>query len=124
MTDEREIPTEYENVEKHTHKGIRFFTAHYGKHVVLEPLQESIRKVLKEYSDLWADSSHTWARGMPLREQRSRLIYWAREEIDQVLSGEELSEMVNDDIEIFIIKRARFIERQEIFTRLAKEREE
>ena len=121
MSEKRKIPEGYTEVQEHKHRGVEFFTAKYSCHFVLEPLREDMLPMLEEYSMLWYDSAHSWARGMPEDEQRARLIHYAKEEIDKVISGEELQEWLVDEVRYFIAKYGRYVARQDFFKKLKTE---
>lgn len=113
---EREINRgEYSEIERHEYKGIYFFTAIYGTHIVLEPIHEELLAALSEtdhdHERLWSDSAHSWARNMSLQEQRTRLIEEAHNDIDYFLSGQALKEQRKE----YLSKRQRLREQLEFF---------
>jgi len=118
LTERKEVK-EYSEIQKFKHRGIEFFVANYSSHAVLEPLHEEIREALPDDEcELWNDSAHSWARGMPLQEQRDRLVHWAREYIDSVLDRTELFRWLDQESDYFLNRRGKFIERHELFKKL------
>ena len=120
---EREINREeYTDLEKHSYKGVEFFTAVYNDHIVLEPVHQEVLDMMnidwRYYSEtgLWHDSAHSWADGLTLQGQRNRLIEYAKSDIDYILSGDSLKEQRQD----YLKKRQKIKEQFEFFKALSK----
>ena len=115
---------EYTDLEKHKYKGVEFFTAVYNDHIVLEPVHQEVVDMMNiswvPYSSepyLWHDSAHSWAGGLTLQGQRNRLIEYAQNDIDYILSGDSLKEQRED----YLKKRKKVREQFEFFKALRKE---
>jgi len=120
---EREINREeYKEIERHTYKGVHFFTAIYNDHVLLEPVHQEILDAINSVSSsdleepLWYDSAHSWARRSTLQEQRNRLIEEAHYDIDSLMSGESLKEQRKEYLE----KRKKLREQFEFFKEIKR----
>jgi len=115
---EREINREeYKEIEKHVYKGVHFFTAIYNDHVVLEPVHQEVLDAINAVSGnvfqepLWHDSAHTWAKGLTLQAQRNRLIEYAHNDIDYLMSAQGLKEQRED----YLKKREKLKAQYEFF---------
>ncbi len=116
----RQIASEHSEIKYHTYRGIDYFTAIYNDHIVLEPVHEEVLKNLNENTIdreiLWSDSTHTWARGMSLDEQRQALLKSAIDDIDWLLSQKPLRELNTEYRE----KRERLVQERKFFLSLAQ----
>jgi len=60
---------------------------------------------------LWHDSAHTWAKGLTLQAQRNRLIEYAHNDIDYLMSAQGLKEQRED----YLKKREKLKAQYEFF---------
>lgn len=90
---------DYIDIQRHQYRGLSFFTAIFGDHVICEPTHVEFMVLLDDSDldkeELWADSAHSWANGLSFDEQRDRLIEGAKEQIDYLLDGEKMNDFVD-----------------------------
>lgn len=121
---EREInEEEYKDIQKHKYRNVEFFTAQFRDHIALEPIHQEVLDMMNInrycYTDplLWHDSAHMWSNGLTLEQQRNRVIQYAKDDIDYVLSGKSLQEQKREYLE----KRKKWKKQLNFFQTLEKE---